>query len=130
MPARRKIKGTDKVIMNLNKEIKQIKGRSMQGLIEAVMLVRVDMEKTPPLIPVDTGNLRASWFTSPYYKGKGFGLIFGFSANYAIFVHEMMEGDGGKINWNRPGSGPKFLQASLFRNEKEILDIIKKNAKF
>lgn len=130
-----KITGFDKVKRNLNKEIQGIKGRSMKGLIESAIIVRVDMEKTPPKIPVDTGNLRASWFTTQVRTLKGIGLIMGFSANYAILVHERVEGapwgDGtvGKVNWNRSGSGPKFLQASLFRNAPLILQTIQKNAR-
>jgi hypothetical protein len=130
-----KIKGFDKVKNNLNKEIKGIKGRTMKGLIESAIIVRVDMDKTPPLIPIDTGNLRASWFTVQLRTLKGIGLIMGFSANYAVLVHERVEGakwgDGvvGKVDWNRDGSGPKFLQASLFRNAPLILKTIQENAR-
>lgn len=129
------IKGFDKVNRNLNKEIKGIKGRTMKGLIESAIIIRVDMDKTPPKIPVDTGNLRASWFTFQLRTLKGIGLIMGFSANYAFVVHERVEGapwgDGtvGKIDWNRSGSGPKFLQASLFRNAPLVLATIQKNAR-
>lgn len=51
------------VIGNLNKEIKQIKGHTLGGLIESAIIVRRDMEKTSPLIPVWQGNLRLSFFT-------------------------------------------------------------------
>ena len=56
------IQGFDTVMANLNKEIEAIKGRTMKGMIKAAALIRKDMDKTPPLIPVDKGNLRASWF--------------------------------------------------------------------
>jgi hypothetical protein len=56
------IKGFDEVMKNLNDEIVKIKGRTMQGLIKAAIVIRRDMDRTPPLIPVKTGNLRASWF--------------------------------------------------------------------
>jgi hypothetical protein len=121
------IKGLDIVLSNLNREIQLIKDRSMVGLGEAAMLVLADVEKTPPLIPVDTGNLRNSKFTTPIPPN---GLEFGYTANYAIYVHEMMESSTGKkINWSRPDSGPKFLEASLKRNTKEILEVIAKNVK-
>ena len=52
-----------KVIMaNLNKEISVIQGASMKGLINAAIFIRNETEKTPPLTPVDLGNLRSSWF--------------------------------------------------------------------
>ena len=142
-----KITGFEKVKANLNKEIQQIKRKSMKGLIESSIIVRVSMEKTPPKIPVDTGNLRASWFTAQTRTLKGIGLIMGFSANYAIYVHENVDanfkGNAAKIKYTksgqvtaktkkytrRDGAGPKFLQASLFRNAGLILQTIQKNVK-
>lgn len=62
-----RLKGVEKVMKNLNREIKGIKNRSMKGLIESAILIRRDMEVSPPLIPVDTGNLRASWFVTTGY---------------------------------------------------------------
>ena len=122
------VKGMDIVLGNLNREIMKIQERSMAGLIESAMLIRRDMEKTQPLIPLDTGNLRASWFVTEYKKEKKFGLIMGFSANYAVFVHEMVDRGSKKINWSRPGSGPKFLEEALKRNTEQILKIIRDNA--
>ena len=122
------LKGMDVVMANLNREILKIEGRSMKGLIEASIIIRRDMEKTPPLIPVDTGNLRASWFTSSIKVAGMPALLIGFNANYAIFVHEMVDDSGRKINWNRPGSGAKFFEAALSRNAKLILQTIQKNA--
>ena len=135
------IKGLDKVMGNLNREIQAIKGRSMQGLIKAAILIRADMDKTPPLIPIDTGNLRASWNPGiPIKKGNEIGITIGFSANYAVFVHEMVDADftsarwrykkGKKRKWYTPraGSGAKFFEYSIKRNEKEVLLIIANNA--
>ena len=55
-------------------------------------------------------------------------LIIGFSANYALWVHEMT----GDINWNTPKGGAqpgaKFLQKALKRNKKKILVVIRENA--
>jgi len=54
----------------------------------------------------------------------------GFTANYAIFVHEMTdENTGKKINWKRPGSGAKFFEKALYRNKEKILQIMRDNAK-
>jgi len=122
------IKGMDVVLANLNKEIAKIEVRSTVGLIDSAIVIRRDMDKTPPLIPLDTGNLRASWFTTSFRKVKQFGLVLGFNANYAVFVHEMI-GKGKKINWKRPGSGPKFFEAALKRNKDNILRIIGTNAR-
>lgn len=122
--AKRRVHGTERVIGNLNREISQIEGRTMKGLIRSAAFIREDMERKPPLIPVDEGNLRASWFTDPYYQGRNPVVQLGFSANYAWYVHEMVG-----ANFQRPGSGAKFLEAALKRNKAKILGIIKQEAR-
>lgn len=88
--------GLDNVMRNLAIEIKKMRNRSMKGLIKANILIRRDMEDTPPLIPVDTGNLRASYFAvtsdrrvvrgaSPSFKGANKAEM---AAEHAIFVDE------------------------------------------
>jgi hypothetical protein len=122
------IKGMDIMLSNLNKEIKNIEGRIMKGLIESAIIIRRSMDEVPPLIPVDTDNLRGFWFTETIKDEKLIGLVMGFSANYAIFVHEMLDSvNGKKINWGRPNSGAKFLEASLKRNTELILKTIRDN---
>ena len=136
------IQGIKDVVKNLNKEIKGIQNRSMTGLIKSAIHIRNEMDTREPLIPIGpvakkknkghkgTSNLRSSWFTAPFYKGDNPGLMIGFNANYAVYVHEMLKSRKGKpINWSRPGSGPKFLEAALNRNHKRILQIIQENAK-
>jgi len=122
--AKKRVRGVDKVIRNLNREIQQIEGRTMKGLIRAAALLRYDMDHTEPLIPVDWGNLRGSWFTDPQYM-KGQPVVrLGFSANYAWYVHEMVD-----ANFQRPGAGAKFFEAALKRNHNEILEIIRQEAR-
>jgi len=57
-----KVRGLENVMRNLNTKINQIEGRTIKGLIHGVAQIRRDMDKTQPLIPVDIGNLRASFF--------------------------------------------------------------------
>jgi hypothetical protein len=126
------IRGLERVVANLNREIKEIEGRSLKGLLLAVAMVRQSMENTPPLIPISPGggNLRASWFATPTSMPAGPAVICGFSANYAVYVHEMLaSATGNPINWSRPGSGPKFFQSALRRNTDKILQIICDEAK-
>jgi|BioPla2DNA2_1021312.scaffolds.fasta_scaffold31924_2 hypothetical protein len=56
------IKGLDKVMRNLNKEIMKIKGATLKGMLRGAAIIRKSMDNTPPLIPVDTGAMRSSWF--------------------------------------------------------------------
>ncbi len=58
------IVGFNNVMANLRKAILQIEGGTARGVVLAVAHVRRQMETTPPLTPVDKGNLRASWFVT------------------------------------------------------------------
>lgn len=58
------VTGLDAVVKNLNNRIKEIQGEpTIKGLVRGARIVLEDMEKTSPVIPVDTGNLRNSVFT-------------------------------------------------------------------
>lgn len=119
------LKGLDTVLRNLNKEIKAIEGRSLIGLGKAVMEVRRDIDTKPPLVPVgETGNLRGSWFSEPLSLPIGPAVIFGHSANYAVWVHEMLG-----AHFQRPEAGPKWLQAAIRNSKERTLRIIRYNAK-
>lgn len=151
------MKGLEKVMANLNSEVQSISERSVRGMIRAAIIARRDMEKTSPVIPVDTSNLRASFFTvTSTGKASGRGdfkgpnaeqmkveheaekaalltelsyekkptLVMGFSANYAVFVHENVG-----ANFQRPGAGAKFFQAGLRRNIHKMVRVIAEEAK-
>lgn len=153
------MEGLNEVLSNLNKEAEKIKTRSMAGLIKGAIVIMNDTDNTSPIVPVDLGNLRASRFIvtarqdqkekgAGVFKGERAGdlasnhskvksdakteaqgymkpiVIFGFSANYAPYVHELVD-----RNYQRPGSGAKFLEESIKRNTKEVLEIIKNETK-
>lgn len=81
------LKGVNKVSQNLSKSFEKIKIKSCEGMIDVAILLRGDMERTPPLIPLDTGNLRASFFatisggkkvtSNKSFKGKNAGKMKG-----------------------------------------------------
>jgi len=123
-----RIDGIEDVTKNINAALMEIQNRSAAGLVLAAKTVLNDADSgTSPLVPEDFGPLRSSTFTTSRKKANGDPFVrLGYNANYAAAVHEMMESPSGKpINWTRPGSGPKFLEASLKRNEQKILEIIK-----
>jgi hypothetical protein len=121
------IKGTRQVINSINKVAKDTEGNALKALLAVAVLIRRSMDKEEPKIPVDTGNLRQSWFVNSVKKLKGPEVTIGFSANYAVFVHEMVNSKfNNPVNWNREGGGPKFLQEAMQRNEKEAIQIIQK----
>ena len=147
------LKGINTVIGNLNKEFIKIKSKSVAGLIEASIVIRRDMDQRPPLIPVNLGNLRSSWFTvtatsTPVkggnFKGKNKGEL---AANHGKVAGEAKTKTklagrpllimGFTANYaqkvheyearspNRPGSGPYFFSSALERNEATLLAILK-----
>jgi hypothetical protein len=64
---------------------------------------------------------KAKSFAAQY---KGPFVIAGYSANYALWVHEMM---GAKFK--RRGAGPKWFEIAIKSKQAEILKIIQSNAK-
>lgn len=118
------LKGIEKTVHNLNKEINKIRGRNRKGLLRAAIYLRRRMDEISPMIPVDTGNLRSSWFTEPFGSKDLPAVRLGFTAEYAWFVHENIG-----ANFRRPGSGAKFLQARLEQDRKQTLNIIASEAK-
>jgi hypothetical protein len=150
------LKGIDNVMRNINKEFSKMKTKGTTGMIKAAIVIRRDMDKTPPLIPVDLGNLRFSWFITtgrPVVPGGNFkgepankmsgdhskvvtdasarakavpfpALIMGLSANYALAIHEK------QADFKRPGSGRKFFESALKRNQNTMLQLIANEIKF
>lgn len=108
------------IVANMNKAIQKIENNTMKGLLRAVTVLRADMDKTEPMIPVDTNNLRSSWSVTSVYDKSHPVVICGFTARYAAYVHEMYG-----ANFKRPGAGAHFFSAAIKRNEKKILEILK-----
>ncbi len=155
------------ILMELDKEIKNLKKANAKGLVHAAYHIRRETESVYPATPVDLGNLRASWFTVSSYGGiepdplglsgtfknrigkkmqfkaselkaqhkaivgaaqaearskRGEPLvIFGYTANYALYVHE---GIGFEFTERTPPAGYQWLQRAMERNKKEIVKIV------
>ena len=165
-----KFEGLDKVVANLNKEIAKRETKCQAGLVQAGLLIRAESQK---LTPVVTGNLRNSAYvvsSKGAHAGQGGRVqdpgshvnvmnrskgecqtsaspmvIIGFSANYAIFVHEnpragktggvslkgavyKPEVGSGRIVYSTVGQW-KFLEVALKSNQRRILSLIAGKAK-
>ena len=126
------IHGLDQLNRNLNKELERNKLQSLSGFTRVGGLINREVMTVSPTVPLDTGNLRGSWFVEfmTDMVTRNVGMRFGFSANYAFYVHERVEGAAwgegtvGRVNWNEPGSGPKFLEAAIKRNTEKIMQIM------
>lgn len=134
-----KVEGLEEINRNLNRQIAGIKGDVLAGLLAAGLLVQRDAQLH---VPVDTGNLKASAYTrkKPDAPANRPAVEVGFTAAYAVFVHENMEqtlkgqprtsGSGKGRYWDPQGrAGPKFLQNAVANNQRIILDTIAKHAK-
>jgi len=132
-----RIDGIQEVTANLEKYFEKYKLGGKQSLKKIMILIRTAMEEERPKIPVDTGNLRASWFQTIVRAGNSYGAIFGFSANYALYVHEMVGADFTTPRWRygpgkgrkrwyvpRPGAGPKFLETHMKRKQTAMFRIL------
>lgn len=145
----------NKVLAKMNQEFAKLGGEpTTQALLHAAILLRRDMKKTSPKVPIDTHNLEMSWFVVTnvgqaqsggslktakdqanhqrvttgaitQVAGKSPAVITGFSANYATYVHEARKG----MKYREPGAGPKFFQAALARNRKKILQLMRDGIK-
>ena len=113
-----KVRGEAEVMRNLNREIGKIQGDICKGLKAAMNFIQGEsVENTPK----DLGVLRGSVFNDVSDSKARVG----YTAKYAPFVHEMPDTN----NFTTPDTGPKFLQNAIFRNTKQIINIIAKRAK-
>lgn len=76
-----------------------------------------------PLTPIEFGNLRGSWYSEVKQQSDNIGVEVGYGASYAVFVHERTE-----LHHASPTQS-KFLEEALKREEKRILEILRKTAK-
>jgi Zn-dependent metalloprotease len=102
----------------MNKEIAAIENRSVGGLREAALLVKADAMKQTPL---KTGNLRGSAYTQNAGTKSEPSVEIGYTAAYAVYVHEIAENKHPIGNW-------KFLQYALQNSVARTLEIIRQAA--
>ncbi len=117
------LEGAASMLKNLDRELMNLQKRSMKGLVLCqALLKREAMEITP----WNTGHLAGS-FQAPIPREVSPGVIEAVvenTAEYAVKVHEMPD----HANWNKPGTGPKFLEVPLFVNADTFREIIRNAA--
>lgn len=151
------ITGMEKFMKNFAKEVEKIEGASMAGLLKAVIIVRRDMDKTEPKIPIDLGNLRSSFFVvtanqtpnpGGNFKGPKAAQLktdtmaakmqakqIAASTNMPTVVfgfganYAFWVHEKVGVKFSRPGSGAKFLEAALKRNKKAMLQSVAESTK-
>jgi hypothetical protein len=127
--------GLQRFRANMGKERVTRMNQLRRGLLRGALVLQRESQK---MVPVDTGNLKASAFTRyELLRGEPSYLI-GYTASYALFVHEAigmkLKGEkrqpyyidgqkrGGKGRyWDPQGqSGPKFLEGPARTKRREI----------
>lgn len=82
------VTGAPAILQNIKLYKKQLAVGVSRGLFKAGLALQRESQR---IVPVDTGALKASAFTSA--KGSGFGTVVtvGYTADYALNVHERVE---------------------------------------
>jgi hypothetical protein len=166
--------GFKELMVNLNREIGLIEGRTMKGLIKAAEVIHEETEHGARTTPVDVGNLWESWFvvtptgvpagkstanfkdnpkrgitvgkmaidhTEAITECQGMAasmstknnpiLVFGYSAFYGGYVHEMVGANFVKKRENAKSANPgsHWLEAAIKSKRNTILKVIGENAR-
>jgi len=119
MTGKTELLGATELDTNINDFVKRMKLKTPAALLAAANFV---LEQADKGIPVDEGKLANSAFAEPLpTMGDEFGVIFGYSANYAAFVHEMPN----DTNWSKSGTESQWLLKTLQREQSSVLNIIR-----
>lgn len=116
------IEGLDKLIDDLDKAQKSMKKNVAAAMYQFGEEVMGDSKL---VVPVDTGALmNTGKVMPPDIKGSIIEVTLGYgdeSTDYALIVHEELQSpSGGRINWTRPGSGPKYLENPLKAKQDQL----------
>ena len=112
---------------DLNRQLRELAKESPRAVERAAFAGGLKIQGyAQENVPVEYGNLKGSGYTQKIPLGSEVG----FSAEYAIYVHENMEQklkgedrpSGLGTYWN-PG-GPKFLERAVNENADEVVDLI------
>ncbi len=150
--------GIEKVMAKLRKELKTIEDKTVSSLVKGAIIIQRDMEYTPPLTPVDLGNLRSSFFITSINQTVSPGSFVGpFASEIGSYSSSVVNKYSSRSNtknkngysvffgftayyatkvheWDtaifkRPGSGPFFFEASIKRNASRIITLAWEEAK-
>lgn len=113
-----KLEGTEEMIRRLKKEGKILAQDFAKNVKKAGLYLQRESQK---IVPVDLGNLKGSAFTR-WVAGKGWSItvVVGYTANYAIYVHEDLNAR------HKPGKVAKYLERPLREKRMRLLEIMEK----
>jgi hypothetical protein len=112
------IKGVKAAVKALEQQAKVRQQRLHAGLKKGGLFLQRESQK---IVPVQYGILRASAFTRAEGEGKDFFVRVGYTAQYAIFVHENLD------SHHEVGQA-KFLEAPAREKTSQLIAIIRAEA--
>ena len=95
------IKGADAIVSKCDRYPAAMANGIHKALVKAGLLL---LRASQKIVPVDTGNLRSSGFTRADGTGWDTKVTVGYTASYAVFVHENLD------NKHKKGKQAKFLE--------------------
>ena len=131
MPA--KLKGVREAIARTSQIVDEITAtKVVRALKSATYIIRTE---SATLTPIDTSNLINSQFDTIEINGTRVTGKIGYSANYALYVHNATgklkgrpRANGNGVYW-QPGGEPKFLTKAAERTRSLVDGVIKKEMK-
>jgi len=112
-----RITGINAVLAKIKAETTKTNSKFEQGLYLAGLHLQRESQK---IVPVDKGILKNSAFTRKSNSTTP-DVIVGYTANYAVFVHENLDAT------HKPGKQAKFLEEPLRREQGKIVNIVKQH---
>jgi len=112
-----KIKGLSRVARNIER-FGNMKAKGIErGLNKAALVVKGESQR---IVPIDFGILRSSAFVRKINSGFNTKMLVGYSANYAVYVHENLD------SMHKEGTQAKFVSAPAMElsNNGTILRIV------
>ena len=113
------------------KLIGQIRGATTEQAVTKISIV--GQANASSLTPADTNNLRNSQFRNVQATATGWSASVGYTANYALYVHEAKgtllgtatpRGKASRGNVWDPGAEPEFLRKGFEREGRQEIERI------
>lgn len=122
--------GLQEVVTSLAGKIKAIDGATPGGLLAGGLIVQREAQAH---VPVEYGHLRGSAYTRKTPENDHVVEV-GFSADYALYVHENLEKHAGEprrsglgVLWG-PDGEPKFLEKAVSTKSDDIVEAVRVRA--
>lgn len=108
------VTGVNEIVRNFGRADGLISKGVERGLVKAGLKLQ---RASQLLVPVDTGGLKGSAFTRKEGEGFRAEVSVGYTASYAVFVHENLEA-------NHPIGQAKFLEQPARDMRQELLETV------